>query len=116
MSADSGWHSSFFVQCEEFNAIHSFFTLRKIMSTPSKTERPPLKPDAIVHVTPALAAKLGSLPAQHVAIPAPANMHVPTTRAERTASELAAPHVAPVQKTPAERLKEVRAAKASTPA
>jgi hypothetical protein len=90
---------------------------------PKKTVRPPLKPNAIVNVTPALAATLGSLPAQHVAIPAPANMHVPTPRAERTVSERAAPRAAPVKKTPAERLKEVRAerdakaaaAKAATP-
>lgn len=94
------------------------------MSAPAKkTVRPPLKPNAIVNVTPALAAIMGSLPAQHVAIPAPENMHVPTPRAERSLSERTAPRAAPVKKTPAERLKEVRAerdakaaaAKAATP-
>lgn len=115
MSADSGRRSSFFVQCEEFNAIHSFFTLRKIMSTPSKTARPALNPDAIVYVTPALAAKLGSLPAQHVALPTASDLHVPTPRAERPVSSNPPP-VIPAEKTPAERLKEVRAAKAATPA
>ena len=83
------------------------------MSTPPKPTRPALKPNAVVYVTPAVAAKLGSLPAQHVAIPPLVDAYVPTPRVERAANARAAPRAAPVQKTPAERLKEVRAAKAA---
>jgi len=85
------------------------------MSTPPKPTRPALKPNAVVHVTPALAAKLGSLPAQHVAIPAAANLYVATPRAARPARSNA-PRVAPVEKTPVERLKALRDAKAEVSA
>jgi len=85
------------------------------MSTPPKTERPALKPNAVVYVTPAVAAKLGSLPAQHVAIPPLVNLHVPAPRVERPRTR-AAPRAAPVEKTPAERLKALREARAAVAA
>ena len=85
------------------------------MTTPVKTQRPALPPNAVVHVTPALAAKLGSLPAQHVAIPPPANLHVSAPRAKRAARSNA-PRVAPVEKTPVERLKTLRDARAEVTA